>query len=453
MMKRKIALLLMIICLLTAMLPGCAASKEPGKLRILIDQPNHSLHPETELRTFLFKAVKEGILDSIDQVEIEVVPNDGMNVEARNGELTRIRAEIVSGAGPDIFIIGTGSNIYETPYQILFQYPNGVMAQHRFLELDEYIENAEYMDWEALNPIIMQAGSYDGSQYLLPMSYTFPATVYNIADTDVTEDPVDKLGKTTTWQDMLDSDDKLIRHAADPLFSAQSLNRVASVFGATDDGRESLTFPREDLYDIFETGINQNIEQTPNMVMSGQTPPAPADTGLPENCRFDMGRGFDDPDFGLGYGDISGWDMSIVPMCSMNGGVTATVTSYCCINANSPYADTAFRLIDLLMSRDVQQTSGFTCTVGLGAFPIYDGLMQEDRPVYHIWRGDHQWSMSDGNYQSLCRARELITEAKLISNTEEYLTLGFAECMLNAGKLDEVVDRVYREMKMGLAES
>ena len=107
-------------------MPGCAGPKGQGKLRILVDQPNHSLKPESDLQVFLFNAVKEGIIDSVDKEEIEVIPNDGTNVEARNGELTRIRAEIISGSRPDIFIISTGTNTYATPYQMRFQYPNGV---------------------------------------------------------------------------------------------------------------------------------------------------------------------------------------------------------------------------------------------------------------------------------------------------------------------------------------
>ncbi len=452
-MKKKITVLLIIVCLLTAFMPGCKSGGKE-KLRVLLDQPNHSLYPEMEheFKEILSKAVDEGIIDSVDDVEIEIMPNDGLNVEARNGEITRVRTEIFSGGGPDIFIIGTGTNIYDTPYENLFQYPNGVMAQKRFMELDEYIEGVQYMDWEAFNPVIMDAGKYEGSQYILPLSYTFPATVYNLAGEEGEKDYIGMLDKTTTWQDMLESEEPVIRHGA-ILFNSQSLNRVASVFGPTDDGHEALTFQKDELHDIFERALEQNAEQMPNLITSGEPKIEQADYGVPQNCRFDMGRGFDDPDFAFGCEDISGWDMDVLPLCSINGGVTATVTSYCAVNSNSSYKDTAFRLLDLLMCKDIQQHSKFSCIMGLNAFPVHEGLMSEGEPVYHFWRPDESWSVGENNYSAVNRAKELITEAKLFSNTEEYLTMGFAKCMLSPHRLEDIVNKTYSEMEMGLGES
>ena len=452
-MKRFISLLITVL-LVAVITSSCAGTKKAEKLRILIDQPNHSLQPEIvpELNILLNEAVDKGILDSIDQVEIEVVPNDGMNVEARNGEITRIRTEIFSGGGPDIFIIGCGTNIYDTPFDLLFPYPTGVMNQHHFMKLDDYIENAQYMEWDALNPLIMGAGRNEEGQYLLPLSYTFPATVYNMAEMDSPINPIETLNETTTWQDMLESDNKLIRHAA-VLYDDQSLNRVASVFGQMDDGHENLTLSKEELKETFEIALAQIDKQTPSIIIPGQSMAGLNNIGVPSNSKFDMGRGFDDPDFSFGRADISTWDMAVIPLCSINGGVTATVTSYCGINSHTNFPDTAFQFLDFLLSKKIQQTSKLSCIVGLNAFPVYESLMQEDEAVVHLWRGDEKWFLNADNYQAVCRAKELITDVNFFSNTEEYLTFGFARCMNSPGTLDKTVDQVYREMKMGLAES
>lgn len=456
-MKRTLSFLSFTLCALCALLllslAAACGPKEPEKLRILIDQPYASLEADWEFKKLIYTAVHMGILESADQVEIEVLPNDPMDVETRGGALTRLRTEIVAGDGPDIFLIGTGTSIYNN--ELLFPYPKGVMAQGRFLKLDEYIENAQLMDWDALNPVVMAAGRNEEGQYLLPLSYTFPATIYNLAEAepDIPRDSIGKLSKASTWADMRESEDPILRHAG-ILYNTQSQNRVASVFGPTDDGKEHLTFTQEEMEDIFKIGINQDIERGANQITAlGQEPLGQADASVPQNCKLDMGRGFDTEEFSTGSGNISDWEMAIIPLCSRNGGVTATVSSYCAISSQTSDPETAFRLVELLLSKEIQRDSPFTCLMGMDAFPVYEGLMGEDEPVWHFWNPGNTWHLPEENWQALRKAQALITEAKFLSSTEEYLTLGFARCLHEKDKLEEEVERVYREMEMGLAES
>lgn len=452
-MKRILSFALCALLLLS--LASACGPKEPEKLRILVDQPYDTMDAGWYVKKLVYQAVHMGILESEDQVEIEVLPNDPMDVETRSGAITRLRTEIVAGQGPDIFLIGTGTSVYSTPYDVLFSYPRGVMAQGRFLKLDEYIENAQYMDWDALNPLIMAAGRNENGQYLLPLSYTFPATVYNMAEAgpDIPRDSIDKLDKTTTWEDMREAEDPILRHAG-ILYNAQSPNRVASVFGPTDDGEENLTFTQEEMQNLFDIGLHQNIELTSNQVVTqGKDTFQAADTSVPQNCKLDMGRGFDTSDFSTGSGDISDWEMAIIPLCSRNGGVTATVTSYCAISDKTSDPETAFKLVEMLLSKEMQQDSPLTCLLGMDAFPVYEGLMEEDEPVWHFWNEGNTWCLPQKNYQALRKAQELITEVKFLSNTEDYLTFGFVHCLYEKDTLDEEVAQTYRDMKMGLAES
>lgn len=452
-MKRTLSFLSCALCALLLLNLAACGPKEPEKLRILIDQPYSTLDVGWYFQKLVYTAVHMGILESAGQVEIEVLPNDPMDVETRGGALTRLRTEIVAGKGPDIFLIGTGTSIYSS--ELLFPYPKGVMAQGRFLKLDEYIENARYMDWDALNPVVMAAGRNEEGQYLLPLSYTFPATVYNMAEAgpDIPQDSIGKLSRTAAWADMRESEDPILRHAG-ILYNTQSQNRVASVFGPTDDGRERLTFTQEEMEDIFKIGINQDIERGENQVTAlGQEPLGLKDASVPQNCKLDMGRGFDTEEFSTGSGNISDWEMEIIPLCSRNGGVTTTVSSYCAVSSQASDPETAFRLAELLLSKDIQRDSPFTCLLGMDAFPVYEGLMGEEEPVWHFWNPGNAWCLSERNYQALRKAQALITEAKLLSSTEEYLTFGFVRCLHEKDKLEEVVERVYREMQMGLAES
>lgn len=450
-MKRMI-LLLIAVLLLIITAASCGKSKRGDTLRILIDQPNFSLRPESELKALLVKAANRGIIDDPEQVEIQVVANDPMNVEARNGELTRLKTEIVAGQGTHIFFIGYGNNIYDACYDYLLQYPSGIMAQHRFLKLDDYIENAEYMEWDKMNQVVMSAGRDEEGQYLISMSYTFPATVYNMTGQE--GDPLDQMDKTTTWEDMLNSDDPLIRHAA-ILYASPSRNRVSSIIGHTDDGHENMTFNQEELQDIYDIGLEQGIEESPTLIVSEGSMLKPADTGLPENHTLNMGRGFSVPDYGYGFEDFTDWEMAIVPLCSRDGGVTATVSSYCAISSDTADLERAFRLVDYILSEENQQNSSFDFDMGWNSFPVYDDLMTEDEMLYYPYSpqpGGH-WFLSDGNYQEFSRVRDLITQAKLFSKADEYVTLGFFREMFPDEHQEDQAEWACREIKVGLAES
>lgn len=56
----------------------------------------------------------------------------------RGNYLTRLRTEILAGAGPDIFICNCPSSGVEA----LFPFPKQIANNHLFLQLDDYISNA-----------------------------------------------------------------------------------------------------------------------------------------------------------------------------------------------------------------------------------------------------------------------------------------------------------------------
>lgn len=76
-----------------------------------------------------------------------------------------------------------------------------------FLPLNDYIENAQLMEFEKLEPGVMSAGQYDGEQYILPLSYTMPLTMYNADEVQ------DTASKTMTWDQMFEGE-AYLRHAA-----------------------------------------------------------------------------------------------------------------------------------------------------------------------------------------------------------------------------------------------
>lgn len=459
-MKTKFAMLLTLVFLLSILLPACqsggdgAPSGSPESSGTPESAPQKEvpiLNVEADIGPLAGDWVMQ-FLQSVpgygtDFVAIsETTPRGGQN---RDNTLTRLKTEIMAGKGPDLFLC---TNYTYGDEGDLFPFPQKAMKNHLLLPLDGYIENAEYMEWDKMNPMVMSAGRNKEGQYLLPMSYTFPATVYNMTGQE--GDPLGQIDKTTTWEDMCASDDPFIRNAA-ILYASPSWNRVASILGPLDDGHENITFTQEELRDVYDIGVEQGIEESSTLVVADGVTVKPAETGLPQNYTLDMGRGFTLPEFGHMLPDFSDWEMAIVPLCSREGGVTATVSSYCAISSDTADPERAFRLVDYILSEENQQNSSFNFDMGWNSLPVYDGLMTEDKQLFQAITSlpDPHWFLSDGNYQQFSRVRDLITQAKLFTKADEYVTLGFVREMFPDEHQEDQAEWACREIKMGLAES
>ncbi|MBP3704835.1 MAG: hypothetical protein J6I98_04790 [Clostridia bacterium] len=124
---------------------------------------------------------------------LDVLPASGPE---RANALKRLRTEIMAGEGPDVFIMlcAGGFNSGEA----FFQVPEKAMKNGLFLPLYEYLENAQFMEWDKQTAVIMAVGRDEYGQQLLPMAYTLPLTYYRASDIESV-----KPGAETTWDDML----------------------------------------------------------------------------------------------------------------------------------------------------------------------------------------------------------------------------------------------------------
>lgn len=81
--------------------------------------------------------------------------------EGISGNMSRLRAQIMSGQGPDLFLLSA-----ENP--LLFADPYKHMGAGVFLDLSPYM--AELSQGLHLNEALLTAGTMNGAQYLLPLS-------------------------------------------------------------------------------------------------------------------------------------------------------------------------------------------------------------------------------------------------------------------------------------------
>ena len=112
-------------------------------------------------------------------VNLEILPLDD---EPRQTRLKRLRTQIMSGEGPDVYLLPTGNQtilrqaskpLYVT-IDPLFQDITQAMELSVFYDLSTLYDADTALHTEALKPEIMEAGCRDGHRWVLPLRFDLP---------------------------------------------------------------------------------------------------------------------------------------------------------------------------------------------------------------------------------------------------------------------------------------
>ncbi|MGN0440070.1 MAG: hypothetical protein ACI4HH_04770, partial [Hominenteromicrobium mulieris] len=358
-----------------------------------------------------------------ENVSFEYLPREGTE---RETALDRVRTEIMSGGGPDMFIIACNGGIdyMAADVEALFRVPEKSMEAGLFLPLDDYIQNAQFMEWNKLNETVMAAGRTEQGQMLLPMTYTFPLTMFRESDVTLTTTA------ETTWQDMLNDKTNVLTAAANWTPTMEEQENFENQCGGpllpyilgdlADYSSEKLLFTEDELLqritDVIELDVRNKNGEFENV------PPYYHWFA----CGGLTGSDFADPHVKVrDQGPIT-----MVPLYSDDGGMTAAVTSYVAINRSTKHADEAFFLADLLLRKETQLSSAlysewlvYNDSVGI---PVYADAMQDTSPV--TWHGMTDWHMSAENYENFSAARSQITRVRFQGGLEEALVNCYYAC-------------------------
>lgn len=470
-MKKKCVLLLVLI-LSIAGITACSKSDinnsqpssaeetlqaDEGSLRILIDFPSWPPHTEAtrdrNLKDFKNKIIKAGGPRDIifDCIYFDYNNgSNGPNYALRDNDLTRVRTEIMAGNGPDVFITVCEPD-YEDP---VFKYPDQVMSRRTFLPLDEYIEKAQFMEWDKLTPVIMEAGKGEEGQLALPLTYSMPLTVFRKAELE--HEP----SGTLTFFDIAESDNPV------SLFSSEltteygrylmDADRLASVFPALADyDTETLAFSEEDLKEVIkilgdleDCKANYDSENMPSYYHSDL------------KVEFNFSTDDDDMYKAMFAGIDKKEHLTFFPLYSTQGGYCATITSFAAINRNTKRPDDAFFVLDYLLSLDCQCSPLYANLTYNQAIPTHEEAMQKRTQV--VKYGDYgtngwqKWYLAKSNFDELCNLRDNVSYARFRTELDEKLVDLFDKSKYlaeNESALDREVHRAYMEMSMMLGES
>ena len=369
-------------------------------------------------------------------VEVEVMPTDETEFQTR---LTRLRTEIMSGKGPDIYVLSTWTLAGLYPQECLFPDTEKAMLDGRFLKLDDYMDKAQYMEIADMNPTIMEAGCTPEGRFALPMAYTFSALK--------TREPV--TNTEAGWFDVIHRGDDLL---ADWYATAVEIQFCGVFPELIDYENKTLLFTEEELYDAVSTSLER-------------LPPWGSDSIFSDTIE-NLWIRVEGWGIGNGWGgNFSPWhpdqqDGAVyVPMRNRDGGVSANVTSYVAINSGTPYPKEAFQLVDMIMSKEFQ--SGelgnnirselilpvFSWSLGIS---VYDDFLQKDRPSHY------RQCLDDSMFPVWCELRDKITDARIMSSFDQIL----GDMIWNARKagmtpgdeLKKYVSEEYRKMLLMAGE-
>lgn len=377
-MKKTLCVLLAAL-LVCPMLSGCK-EKEPEKLRICFDMgaafdadpTTGKSNQEDAAQRFLSslddyaKYMDYGV--SSEEIEVEIIPSDESLSTEREAALQRVRTEIMSGGGPDVFICATaGANWgwgWQGAYEALdsnrlFPYVDKAIEEGCFLPLDGYMERAVLTTWDDMFPQLMDAGKNSaGEQVVLPMTFLLPVTMFH-------EKEMPKIDyEGLAWEDVLAGNDPALHYLANWPFQQT--------------GTGSPTFPRSDIVDSHGAGLSCVY---PDIADYSTGELAFTEEELKSRVKESVaayqkanGQG-QDVEAASAYlnrqfssslrgGNITGFnwednDISLLPLPNEKGGTTALISLWCAVNANTKRAEDAFAVVDAALCESYQKSGKF----------------------------------------------------------------------------------------------
>ena len=444
---RKLTAMLLCVLLLLLPISGCGVG-DAGPLRVCLDLGLDAV--DTTKASFEFESLMKKVVElgGTEDYELEFLPDKG---EERMGALTRLRAELMGGNGPDLIMTRWGLQ-----EDLLIPYPEKSARNGLFLNLDKLMEKSELTEWDQQVKTVLDAGRTEKGQFIVPLSYQFNMSCF--LKEDVSHTPT----RDRTWEEAAASGD--IIDSASICFWGGPEQKMESVGCATvhntlgklaDYDKEELLFTADQL----KEHIHKNFELE-EAAESGSFDSLPAYYQPLPGPRFNTTVS----SFYV-HTDTLAEDapLTYVPLYSRDGGVTAAVRSYAVISAGSRHKEEAFLVLDYLMSLESQQSGDFYNNIFSGrgtfeGFPMDSRLMSEEYPIYIGGSSLNEWSLTEENFNGLCAVRDAITAVNFfdtvtcgvygLENDCLEINGGFAE-----GDMDELIDETCRVLAMSLQES
>ena len=364
------------------------------------------------------------------KTDLVVIPADETAAQAKIKEL---RTEIMSGGGPDVFLLSADSN------QRLFEDPKKTMYSDTFLPLDDYMSDAKHMKPEEWNQTVLESGRTEEGQVVLPVLYSYYAFAFQ---TSRLENPGEI---PSSLEEIFACEDPLIGEyvAYFPYFAM-----LYSFGELADYQEEKLICSEEDLLKRAEEMVAYKLK---------------CPSKWPSNTEAEgiVAYGEADGTFFSNVDRFSGEEETVFAFPNDQGGVTAHVKMYAAINRNTELPEQAFAALDFLLSDEVISGEGFPYGEDKWAgrsnrfFPGIGGISVNQTLAQEACR-------SQTAKDALKKINSQITAVRYPSILDQEIQQLYKDCHLselsgngeytNEAMRKELISRAYERMEMQLSE-
>lgn len=404
--KRRDIALLFLFSLSFLFLEGCApvtnSQTEPispnvsdDPISITVYLPKQYADPTTHYPIY------EKLMDYQEahpNIELTFVTPASNDLAEREAIINQLNAEILSGGGPDLFIMEG----YRRTEINLFPDIEKAMVNGTFLDLTEAMEKEGLSREEDFYTAVLDAGQWQGRQYILPLGFSVPLMV---SATDVLNASSFYLQRAMHTMDTLLTE--LLRiHQEQPILVKTSIDALGVLaqpvldYEAHEVRLDTAPARRAlELEKIFRTGD-----------MAYDLARGSFDTSDPAQVQDEFAQGvpfavLNESDFSMNLlrqCQALGIETSVMPIPNEEGTVTARIGSYVMGNRNTKYPEEVADLLLYLVGEECQSAAAYADS---DLFPIRKGCMQA------CFDAQYQFSVYDAS-------RERVTEEYIAGRKE-----------------------------------
>ena len=367
----------------------------------------------------LWEMLNEGV-----QGKLEIIPQDSDTAEIK---ASNIRTELMSGEGPDVFLLSTGAERESMP--VLFPNPEKLMYTDTFLPLDDFLETAEYARPEKFNQKILEAGKTEKGQMILPITYTYQKVVFRKTDLEgLQEIPL-------SWEELRTCENPVLQEAV-----FHYTHCMYPLFGKLADYKKGkLLFTEEELQTMLEevcayTEWNEYRENRPE--------------DLSIQGLFDF------------YPNLAASqdEKILVGIPNKNGGITAEIGTYIAVNRNTKIPDEAFSFLDLLFRDEILFGPGIEVGTKWGGNMFQRWFSDKDHLILNQELAKRYPDLSEADLTALEELDNQINAVSFYSDLEKELEdlywpyFQSYHAKEEETKRLEMVSKAYETMKMKILE-
>lgn len=292
--------------------------------------------------------------------------------EERSTQIDQLQVEMMSGEGPDIFILPCDDGFTYNETQLIENLEKG-MATGLFADLTTQYDQDETLEKDLLLEKVMDAGVMDGKRYILPLRYTYPIILALEDELQGAALEVSDLSQNSEsfLNTVLSQEGNAWHVSGANVFAVNLINVFPSLCdystGEVSLDEETLAATLSRYMELLSTLDQESIEADGAVWPWHLSPDRPLDTLFLDDNLFMY--------LDVAYAQYQ--ELVAAPFAAQDGSIVANVTYYGAVSANCAAVEEAYEFLKLFLSREVQ--SG--------------GALEADGASYDVseWGTTHGW--------------------------------------------------------------